>query len=47
MANKICDRCEKSLPKKDFESHRRVCRACALSLTNIAKSSSPYKYLKN
>jgi len=47
MADKICDRCEKSLPKKDFESHRRVCRACALSLTNIAKSSSPYKYLKN
>ena len=47
MANKICERCKKSLPKADFEKQRLHCRQCVLAERNITKSSSPYKYLKN
>jgi hypothetical protein len=47
MANKICERCKKSLQKADFEKQRTHCRQCVLAERNITKSSSPYKYLKN
>jgi hypothetical protein len=47
MANKICERCKKDLPKADFEKTRLNCRACTSMERNISKSSSPHKYLKN
>jgi len=47
MANRICERCKKNLPKKDFEGQRSICRPCGLSVANISKSSSPYRYLNH
>lgn len=47
MAERVCNRCKKSLSKEHYEAKRAMCRPCTGAVRNIAKSASPYAYLQN